>query len=326
MRRERARVQRRIALHVLQQAPVAIAVLDGPDHKLSLPNAAWRDLFAYRGPLGVPIASLNLFDDAGLARIARTYATGATEHIERSRLPQPTRDHEYINTVVQPLRDGRRRITGVSVVCEFAPHELFSSKVSHDLGGPLATILLWEQVLRESEGGTEHIRQALDAIRASAEDHARVLTELRTHGRLRTTRDGHELAPLPPVRITASGKLKGIKVLLLDDDPHLVDALRLLLARAGAAVDCHTSAAAAFARLEHEQFDVLLTDLTMPEEHGCHLIQRVRRAGIDVAAIALTALSSDEDRERALSSGFDRHLTKPVSLDRLVSSILDVLA
>jgi len=182
----------------------------------------------------------------------------------------------------------------------------------------------WEQVLREATGDAAVQRQALDAIRASAEHHGRLLAELRTYGRLHAQRDG--VVRSPDRRFPETGQLHGIKVLVLDDDPHLLDALRMLLGRAGAEVHCQTSAAAAFERLESEAFHVLLTDLAMPEEHGHGLVRRIRMHGIDVAVIALTALSSDEDRDRSLASGFDLHLTKPVSLERLAASILFVIA
>ena len=207
---------------------------------------------------------------------------------------------------------------------EDAAVEEFVSRVCHDLGAPVATILLWEQVLRASNGDPEIQRQALDAIRDSAELHGRLLAELRTFGRLRTASD--EIVSSSEIPFPESGQLRGIKVLVLDDDPHLLDALRMLLGRAGADVRCETSAGAAFAILQQEPVHVLLTDLTMPEEHGHSLIRRIRHDQVDVAAIALTALSANEDRDRSLASGFDLHLTKPVSLERLVTSILFVLA
>ena len=207
---------------------------------------------------------------------------------------------------------------------EDAAVEEFVSRVCHELGAPVATILLWEQILRESNGDAGIRQQALDAIRESAEHHNQLLAELRTYGRLRSQSDegGSSSEPALPEH----GQLRGIKVLVLDDDPHLLDALRMLLGRAGAEVQCQTSPAAAFARLEREAFHVLLTDLTMPEEDGLGLIRRIRLREIDVAVIALTALSTDEDRARSLASGFDLHLAKPVSLERLVTSILLVLA
>jgi CheY-like chemotaxis protein len=207
---------------------------------------------------------------------------------------------------------------------EEAAVEEFVSRLCHELGAPVATILLWEQILRESNGDPDVQNQALDAIRESAEHHGRLLAELRTYGRLRSQRD--EVVRSSDLPFPESGQLRGIKVLVLDDDPHLLDALRMLLGRAGADVHCQTSAAAAFEQLEREAFHVLLTDLTMPEEDGLRLIRRIRIQELDVAVIALSALSSDEDRDRSLASGFDLHLTKPVSLERLAASILFVLA
>ena len=71
--------------------------------------------------------------------------------------------------------------------------------------------------------------------------------------------------------------------------------------------------------------DVLVSDIAMPGEDGYGLIERVRSLdngdSQDIPAVAITAYAKDEDRERALSSGFQIYLAKPIELTELVSVV-----
>ena len=111
------------------------------------------------------------------------------------------------------------------------------------------------------------------------------------------------------------------RVLVVDDDARVRDALALLLDRAGAVVDTADSAAAARARITHCAPDAMVCDIAMPLEDGYSLIRGLRGSGWDVAAIALTAHATEADVERALAAGFDRHLAKPIELERLIANI-----
>ncbi len=75
--------------------------------------------------------------------------------------------------------------------------------------------------------------------------------------------------------------------------------------------------------------DVLIADLGMPELDGYELIERVRAlpdpASRDVPAIALTAFARSEDRTKALQSGFEMHLAKPVDPGELVASVATLM-
>lgn len=71
--------------------------------------------------------------------------------------------------------------------------------------------------------------------------------------------------------------------------------------------------------------DVLVSDIAMPDEDGYRLIEKVRSlengSSSDIPAVAITAYAKDEDRERALSSGFQIYLAKPIELTELVSVV-----
>jgi signal transduction histidine kinase/CheY-like chemotaxis protein len=111
------------------------------------------------------------------------------------------------------------------------------------------------------------------------------------------------------------------RVLVVDDDPRVRDALALLLGRAGAIVETAGSAELARARISGRAPHVLVCDIAMPIEDGYSLISGLRAGGSDVPAIALTAYATATDVERALAAGFDRHVAKPVDIETLVAII-----
>ncbi|MGE5185739.1 MAG: ATP-binding protein [Acidobacteriota bacterium] len=119
--------------------------------------------------------------------------------------------------------------------------------------------------------------------------------------------------------------LDGVRVLLVDDDPRVRDALALLLRRAGATVDTAGSADDARARFAAAPPMILLCDIAMPREDGYELIRKLRADGVTTPAIALTALARASDARDALDAGFDEHIAKPVDFERLVSCIAALL-
>lgn len=128
------------------------------------------------------------------------------------------------------------------------------------------------------------------------------------------------------IAAAAAKDIGGARVLVVDDDVRLLEALALLLERCGAIVTTATSAAEAFQLVLLGQTDVMLSDIGLSGEDGNSLVSRIRSTcGTQPPAIALTARTSDESRQLALSVGFDRFLTKPVDLDFLVATIADML-
>jgi CheY-like chemotaxis protein len=85
------------------------------------------------------------------------------------------------------------------------------------------------------------------------------------------------------------------------------------------------SAAAALAALARERYDVLLSDISMPEEDGYQLMRKVRTVAPRLPAAAVTAFARAEDRDAALAAGFQLHVAKPVepvALARAVESLV----
>ena len=126
-------------------------------------------------------------------------------------------------------------------------------------------------------------------------------------------------------RTAGMEKLHGLRVLLVDDDPETLDMLKFLLAQCEAEVTTATSVHEALRVLEYSTSNVLVSDLAMPDEDGYDLIRQVRKRaperGGNMPAIALSAYTGSEDRERALAAGFQLHLAKPISPDELVSAL-----
>jgi signal transduction histidine kinase/ActR/RegA family two-component response regulator len=123
-------------------------------------------------------------------------------------------------------------------------------------------------------------------------------------------------------------RLDGLRVLVADDDGDALILATTILTGAGALVQTALSAAAALDLLREWRPDVLVSDIEMPEEDGYALIHKVRdlppEAGGDTPAIALTAYGRSQDRLRALTSGFNMHVPKPVDPGELTALIADV--
>lgn len=75
----------------------------------------------------------------------------------------------------------------------------------------------------------------------------------------------------------------------------------------------------ALSLLGNLRFDVLLSDIGLPDGDGLQLVCEARKRQTLKKAVALTALATDEDRERGLRAGFDEYLTKPLDFRRLRS-------
>ena len=126
--------------------------------------------------------------------------------------------------------------------------------------------------------------------------------------------------------------LNNVRVLLVDDDADTLVMLEKLVAQCGAEIVTASSAAEALSIIENSKVDVLVSDIGMPEEDGYALIQRVRaleeKRGGRLPAVALTAYAMTEDRLRALSSGFQSHVSKPIEPNELLmvlASLVDRL-
>ena len=149
------------------------------------------------------------------------------------------------------------------------------------------------------------------------------------HGALFTVRLPHPASGsvvAAPATITRSS-LVGTRILAVDDDSETRDALAALLLSCGATVTTTGSVADALRALKAGSFDVVISDISMPEIDGYGLVQRIRADARlkDLPVLALTALAAEQDRVRALASGFDAYLPKPVDAARLSHAVAELV-
>jgi PAS domain S-box-containing protein len=137
-------------------------------------------------------------------------------------------------------------------------------------------------------------------------------------------------AELPKVKQDDSFRLDNLRLLVVDDDDDNLDLLKTLLSHYGATVFLAKSAAEGLAFIKQSTPDILISDIGMPLEDGYQFIAKVRALpkdqGGEVPAIALTAFAKIEDCEKALSVGFQRHITKPIDPTDFVKVIAELAA
>jgi two-component system, chemotaxis family, CheB/CheR fusion protein len=126
------------------------------------------------------------------------------------------------------------------------------------------------------------------------------------------------------------GMLKGVRLLVVDDEADARDALVSLLERYGAGVRTAASVPEALAAVALELPDVLISDLGMAGEDGYELIRRVRLLAPDsggrIPAVAVSAYATELHRQRMMSSGFHTYLEKPVAPAELVTEVARLAA
>jgi signal transduction histidine kinase/ActR/RegA family two-component response regulator len=138
-------------------------------------------------------------------------------------------------------------------------------------------------------------------------------------------------APQPAASAEESSqRLSGVRVLIVDDEPDVRELMAAALEHSGATVTSVGSAADALAVLTRDEVDVLLADIAMPGQDGYELIKATRTLpsvrARTIPAAAVTACARDDERERALAAGFQRHLAKPVRPETLVQTVATLAA
>lgn len=112
-----------------------------------------------------------------------------------------------------------------------------------------------------------------------------------------------------------------MRILVIEDDPILLDGLRVGLGLAGWTVDAVSNRVDALAALASTSFDALVLDLMLPDGSGLDVLDEMRRAGDTTPVVLLTALDEISDRIRGLDAGADDYLGKPFDLDELAARI-----
>jgi PAS domain S-box-containing protein len=215
--------------------------------------------------------------------------------------------------------------TGIGITPEFLPHvfERFrqaDSRFSRQHGGLGLGLAITRDLVQlhggtieafsegQGHGATFRVQLPLMIVQPKRDSAER--THPATGGR-------HLVAP--------PATLAGVRVLAVDDEGDALTLVRDVLEAAGATVMTADSAERALQALANGVPDVMITDLGMPKMDGFALLEAVRASpdeavrGLPVAA--LTAYARSEDRTRALRSGFQMHLAKPIDPAELVASV-----
>jgi PAS domain S-box-containing protein len=143
---------------------------------------------------------------------------------------------------------------------------------------------------------------------------------------------GKGSAPAPTPQMSASGtdsRLEGRRILLVDDNPVNRKLGSHLVTRAGCICDLANDGAAALAALDAAAYDLVLMDCQMPIMDGYEATQEIRRRESGrqrTIIVALTAGALPQDRAQCLAAGMDDYLTKPVSRDALLATLVKHLA
>ena len=130
-----------------------------------------------------------------------------------------------------------------------------------------------------------------------------------------------------PDDLVQTKKLTGIRVLAVDDEADSLSLIAFILEQEGADVTTATSATEALKILSQSTFDLLISDIGMPEVDGYELMRQIRKMPDRTAikAIALTAYAGEFDRHKAREAGFQQHIAKPIEVNTLVNTAIELM-
>jgi PAS domain S-box-containing protein len=179
-------------------------------------------------------------------------------------------------------------------------------------------------VMLVADNASENLQRIADGLQIGA-----ILTKPTTPSRVlaavASLRRGAPLgaAPAVPLPTPLSGRLAGLRILLVEDNEINQEVAQYILLHAGARVDIAGHGALALDMLQAatEPYDAVLMDLQMPVMNGYQATRAIRAMGLTLPVIAMTANAMPEDRERAIECGMDAHIAKPIEVDDLIATL-----
>ena len=215
--------------------------------------------------------------------------------------------------------------SGVGIKQEFLPHvfdrfrqaDASSIRKFGGLGLGLAIV----RHITEMHGGTVHVESAGENLGSTFTVRLPLvnLSDEDDRNKAEKKREEENLA------LDSKLNLDGLLVLVVDDEEDTRQLLVQSLTFYGATVISARSAEQALEQISDKNPDVLVSDIGMPEEDGYSLIRKVRNLPNEqhskIQAVALTAFTRAQDRVRALSFGYQNHVSKPVEPDELATVI-----
>jgi CheY-like chemotaxis protein len=122
-----------------------------------------------------------------------------------------------------------------------------------------------------------------------------------------------------------AAEIRGGRVLVVDDDPEVREAVETALELEGHSVTTATDGLAALKRLGQAEFDAVVLDVLMPNLDGFEVCRRLRALGNRTPVLFMTARDSEEDTIRGLDLGADDYLVKPFGLGELLARVRALL-
>ncbi|MCE8431032.1 response regulator transcription factor [Rhodovulum sulfidophilum] len=116
------------------------------------------------------------------------------------------------------------------------------------------------------------------------------------------------------------------RVLLIEDEPNIIEAIRFILARDGWRVDTHAEGSPAFARVAEPRPDIVILDVMLPGRSGFDILRDIRsESGLDgLPVLMLTAKGQVKDRDLAERMGASRFMAKPFSNTEVLASVREL--
>ena len=116
----------------------------------------------------------------------------------------------------------------------------------------------------------------------------------------------------------------GRRILVVDDHLDTCTGMKMMLERRGYRVTIAHTADQAVEKARHEEFDLVISDIGLPDRSGYDLMRELSTMK-GLRGIALSGFGMENDVSRARAAGFSEHLTKPINFDRLEESIQSLL-
>jgi signal transduction histidine kinase len=218
------------------------------------------------------------------------------------------------------LPDGKLGIevidTGVGIAAEALPLIFDAFQQAHQAHGSryggLGLGLTVARAFAEAHGGTIH------AASSGPGTGATFTVEL-------PTIEAVPLAPPPPPAAITAPVRPGLRVLLAEDHDDTREAMQRLLLRWGYEVVPAGSVASAVEKARASRFDLLVSDIGLPDGSGTDLMRRLREF-TPIKGVAISGFGMEEDRQRSIEAGFSDHLTKPVGAQKLKAALAAIAA
>jgi signal transduction histidine kinase/ActR/RegA family two-component response regulator len=219
--------------------------------------------------------------------------------------------------------------TGKGISAEFLPHvfDYFrqaDNSITRNYGG-LGLGLAIVRHLVELHGGTVCATSAGAGKGATFTITLPVTTAANLNSGIRSSSKTKFLADKKIPAQNAFPMLKGFQILVVDDAVDTRELMIEILTQYGANIIAAQCVTEALELLERHQFDLLISDIEMPNRDGYSLIQEIRAKevlqGRKIPAVALTAHTTAVDRLRAFSAGYDAHIAKPVEIKELLLTV-----